>query len=30
MNEKSAEVLDDIFADLDKIWQAGGDNLSVS
>lgn len=30
MNEKSAEVLDDIFADLDKIWKAGGDNLSVS
>ena len=30
MNEKSAEVLDDIFEDLDKIWKAGGDNLSVS
>jgi hypothetical protein len=30
MNEKSAEVLDDIFSDLDKIWKAGGDNLSVS
>jgi len=30
MTEKSAEVLDDIFADLDKIWKAGGDNLSVS
>lgn len=30
MNEKSAELLDDIFADLDKIWKAGGDNLSVS
>jgi len=30
MNEKSAEVLDDIFADLDKMWKAGGPNLSVS
>lgn len=30
MNEKSAEVLDGIFEDLDKIWKAGGDNLSVS
>lgn len=29
MNTKSAEVLDDIFADLDKIWKAGGDNLTV-
>ena len=29
MNEKSAEVLDDIFSDLDKIWKAGGDNLTV-
>ena len=30
MSEKSAEVLDDIFEDLGKIWKAGGDNLSVS
>lgn len=30
MNEKSAEVLDDIFADLDKIWKSGGDNLTIS
>ncbi len=30
MNEKTAEVLDGIFEDLDKVWQAGGDNLSVS
>ena len=29
MNTKSAEVLDDIFSDLDKIWKAGGDNLTV-
>lgn len=29
MNEKSAEVLDDIFSDLDKIWKSGGDNLTV-
>lgn len=30
MNEKSAEVLDDIFSDLDKIWKSGGDNLTIS
>tara|TARA_R110000803_G_scaffold84955_1_gene151237 strand:+ start:14325 stop:14741 length:417 start_codon:yes stop_codon:yes gene_type:complete len=30
MNEKSSEVLDDIFSDLDKMWKAGGDNLTVS
>lgn len=30
MNERSAQLLDDIFEDLDKIWNAGGDNLSVS
>jgi len=30
MNEKSAEVLDGIFADLDKMCKAGGPNLSVS
>lgn len=29
MNTKSAELLDDIFADLDKIWKSGGDNLTV-
>ena len=29
MNGKSAELLDDIFSDLDKIWKAGGDNLTV-
>ena len=29
MNTKSAELLDDIFSDLDKIWKAGGDNLTV-
>ena len=29
MNEKSAEVLDEIFADLDKIWAAGGPNLTI-
>jgi hypothetical protein len=29
MNTKSAEVLDDIFSDLNKIWKAGGDNLTV-
>lgn len=29
MNGKSAELLDDIFADLDKIWKSGGDNLTV-
>jgi len=30
MNEKTAELLDDIFSDLDKMWKAGGPNLSVS
>ncbi len=30
MNERTSEVLDDIFEDLDKIWKAGGDNLTVS
>ena len=29
MNTKSAELLDDIFSDLDKIWKSGGDNLTV-
>jgi len=29
MNGKSAELLDDIFSDLDKIWKSGGDNLTV-
>lgn len=30
MNTKTSEVLDDIFSDLDNIWKAGGDNLTVS
>ena len=30
MNEKTSEVLDDIFSNLDNIWKAGGDNLTVS
>lgn len=30
MNAKTAEVLDDIFADLNKLWKSGGDNLTVS
>jgi len=30
MNTKTSEVLDDIFKDLDNIWKAGGDNLTVS
>jgi len=30
MNEKTAELLDDIFSDLNKMWKAGGPNLSVS
>lgn len=30
MNAKTAELLDDIFSDLDKMWKSGGDNLSVS
>jgi len=30
MNQKSSELLDDIFSDLDKMWAAGGDNLTVS
>ncbi len=29
MNTKSAELLDDVFANLDKMWKAGGDNLTV-
>jgi len=30
MNQKTKQTLDDIFSDLDKMWKAGGDNLSVS
>jgi len=29
MNTKSAELLEDIFGDLNKMWASGGDNLSV-
>ena len=28
--KEANELLDDIFSDLDKIWEAGGDNLRVS
>ena len=30
MNTKTAELLDDVFANLDKLWKSGGDNLTVS
>lgn len=30
MNEKTAELLDDIFSDLDKMWSQGGPNLTVT
>jgi hypothetical protein len=30
MNAKSVQVLDDIFSNLTKMWESGGDNLSVS
>lgn len=30
MNTKTSEVLDDIFSNLDNIWKAGGDTLTVS
>lgn len=30
MNTKTAELLDDIFSDLNKLWKSGGDNLTVS
>ena len=30
MNVETSKVLDDIFSDLTKMWESGGDNLSVS
>jgi hypothetical protein len=27
---KANELMDDIFSDLNKIWESGGDNLKVS
>lgn len=30
MNTKTAELLDDVFSNLNKLWKSGGDNLTVS
>jgi len=30
MNAKTAELLDDVFANLNKLWESGGDNLTIS
>jgi hypothetical protein len=30
MNVEASKVLDGVFANLDKLWKAGGDNLTIS
>jgi hypothetical protein len=30
MNVEASKLLDSIFSDLDKLWKAGGDNLTIS